>query len=291
MKAEKRTIVVTGATGLQGGAVTRHLLASGWHVRALTRNPKSNQAQALSALGAEVMQGDMAETDSLVPVIEGAYGVFSVQNPVISEVEGEISQGKNVAAVAKQAGVQHLIYGSAGTGTKGTGVPSWESKLVVEAYMTSLALPLTVLRPMAFMELMTEKKFFPAVSTWHVMPTLMGSSRKVGWLCVDDLGFIVAKAFADPDQFIDKELQLTSDVQSIDECCAIYREVTGKQPSRFPMPVWMFERLGFVGKDLGIMWRWLRDATIDLDTSTTLAIHPRALSVRAWLANQHSMKG
>lgn len=290
MTAEKRTIVVTGATGLQGSAVTRHLLSSGWHVRALTRNPKSEKAQALSALGAEVVQGDMAKPDSLVPVFEEVYGVFSVQNPVISGIEGEISQGKNVATVAKQAGVQHLIYGSAGTGTKGTGVPSWESKLVIEEYMKSLGLPLTVLRPMAFMELMTEKRFFPAVSTWHVMPKLMGSSRKVVWLCAEDFGFIVAKAFADPGQFIGTEFQLASDVQSIDECRAIYRGVTGKHPPRFPMPVWMFERLGFVGKDLGIMWRWLREATIDLDTRTTGTIHPNALSVQAWLAKQHTTK-
>jgi uncharacterized protein YbjT (DUF2867 family) len=269
MAAEKRTIVVTGATGLQGSAVTRHLLSNGWRVRALTRNPKSEKAQTLSALGAEIVQGDMAEPDSLEPVFEGAYGVFSVQNPMISGVEGEISQGKNVATIAKQTGIQHLIYASAGTGTKGTGVPSWESKLVIEDYLRSLALPLTILRPMAFMELMTEKKFFPAVSAWHLMPKLMGGSRKLPWLCVDDIGFIVAKAFAEPGQFIGKEFQLASDVQSLDECRAIYREVTGKHPPRFPMPVWIFERFGFVGRDLGIMWRWLRDGMIDLDTSTT----------------------
>jgi uncharacterized protein YbjT (DUF2867 family) len=290
MAAEKRTIVVTGATGLQGGAVTRHLLAHGWHVRALTRNAKSSKAHALSVLGAEVMEGDMAVLESLVPAFAGTYGVFSVQNPMISGVEGEISQGKNVAAAAKQAGVQHLVYGSAGTGAKGTGVPSWESKLVVEEYMKSLALPLTVLRPTAFMELMTAKKFFPAVSTWHVMPKLMGSARKLPWLCIDDLGFIVVKAFADPDQFISRDLLLTSDVRSIDECRAIYHQVTGKQPPRFPMPVWMFGRLGFVGKDLGSMWRWLRDGSIDLDTSATLAIHPHALSIQAWLAQKHSIK-
>jgi hypothetical protein len=52
----------------------------------------------------------------------------------------------------------------------------------------------------------------------------------------------------------------------------------------------MFEQLGFVGKDLGIMWRWLRRETIDLDTSATLTIHPNALSVRTWLAKQHSTK-
>ncbi|RPI80775.1 MAG: NmrA/HSCARG family protein [Chloroflexi bacterium] len=285
---KSRTIVVTGATGLQGGAVARHLLSNGWHVRGLTRNLKSEKAQVLTDLGAEVVQGDMDKAESLMPVFEDSYGVFNVQNPVISGVEGEIRQGKNVAEVAQKAGVQHLVYGSAGIGIKGTGVPSWESKLVVEDHIKFLGLPLTVLRPMAFMELMTDKKFFPAVSTWHVMPKLMGNERKVVWLCADDLGFIAAKAFAEPDQFIGRELLLASDIKSIDECRRIYREVMSKNPPRFPMPVWMFERFGFVGKDLGIMWRWLRRTTFDMDTSTALAVHPDALTVKSWLEKQKS---
>jgi uncharacterized protein YbjT (DUF2867 family) len=68
-------IVVTGATGLQGGAVTRHLLKDGWHVRALTRNAASKPAQALMASGVEVVQGDMGEAASLRPIFAGAYGV------------------------------------------------------------------------------------------------------------------------------------------------------------------------------------------------------------------------
>ena len=288
---KSRTIVVIGATGLQGGAVTRHLLADGWHVRALTRDAKSDKAQALAALGAEVVQGDMADPNSLLPVFNGTYGVFSVQNPMISGVADEIKQGKNVATVAKQVGIQHLVYGSAGTGARDTGIPSWESKLVIEEYMKSLALPLTVLRPMAFMELMTEQKFFPAVSIWHVMPKVMGSSKKVVWLSVEDLGFIVAKAFAEPDEFIGKELHLTSDAQSLDECRVIYQEVVGKRPPRFPMPVWMFARLGFVGQDLMTMWRWLREATLDTDTTATRTLHPHALTVRRWLEKQRDISG
>jgi uncharacterized protein YbjT (DUF2867 family) len=290
MTDNNRTIVVIGATGLQGGAVTRHLLSNGWRVRALTRNPKSEKAQTLSALGAEVLLADMDKPNSLLPVFEGAYGVFSVQNPVICGVEGEIRQGKNVAEAARQAGVQHLIYGSAGTGFKGTGIPSWESKLVIEDYMKSLGLPLTVLRPMAFMELMTEKKFFPPVSTWRIMPKLMGSQRKVVWLSVEDLGFIVARAFAEPERYVGKDLKLASDIQSIDECRAIYQEVVGRRPSQFPMPVWMFERFGFVGEDLTTMWRWLRDSTFDMDTETAMAIHPGALTVRRWLENKTTQR-
>lgn len=281
-----RVIVVTGATGLQGGAVTRHLLEDSWHVRGLTRNTASRGAKGLAALGAEVVQGDMDEVASLRPVFEGAYGIYSVQNPFISGPEAEVRQGRNVAEAARDSGVEHLVYGSAGTGENGTGIPSWETKLQIEDHMKALELPLTILRPMAFMELMTHKKYFPAASTWLLMPKLMGSSRNVGWLCTDDLGAIVAKAFADPHSFVGKDLALASDVQSLDECRSIYQEVMGRNPRRLPMPVWLFERFGFVGKDLTTMWRWLRTATIDLDTGPTRAVHPDALTVEGWLSKQ-----
>src|SRR5919108_4816457 len=284
--AGQRIIVVTGATGLQGGAVTRHLLKDGWHVRALTRNAASKQAQAVAARGVEVVQGDMGEAASLRPIFAGAYGVYSVQNPFISGPEAEIRQGKTVAEVAKDSGVQHLVYGSAGIGKRGTNIPSWETKLHIEEHMKALSLPLTVLRPMAFMELMTDKKFFPAVATWHVMPRLMGASRPVGWLCTDDLGAIVAQAFAAPQRFVGKDLALASDVQSLSQCRVLYREVMGTSPARFPMPIWLFQRFGFVGRDLTTMWRWLRTASIDLDTAPTRAIHPEALTVRTWLSRQ-----
>lgn len=281
-----RTIVVTGATGLQGGAVAEQLLAEGWRVRALTRNAQGPKAQALAARGAEVAQGDMAEPASLAPIFAGAYGVFSVQNPVTSGVEGEVQQGKNVAEATRQAGLRHVVYGSAGTGAPGTGVPSWESKLVIEAHMKALGLPVTILRPTAFMELMTHPKFFPQVSTWHVMPALMGSTRPVVWLSAADLGLIAARAFAEPERFIGQELKLASDVQSIDQCRSIYAEVMGRQPPRFPLPAWLFKRFGFVGQDLDIMWRWLREHDVPLDTGPTLALHPQALTVRDWLRTQ-----
>jgi uncharacterized protein YbjT (DUF2867 family) len=288
--AEQRIIVVTGATGLQGGAVTRHLLKDGWQVRALTRNAASKPARSLAALGVEVVQGDMDDADSLRPIFAGAYGVYSVQNPYISGSEAEVRQGKTVAEVAKASGVQHLVYGSAGTGREGTGIPSWETKLRIEAHMKALALPLTILRPMAFMELMTHEKFFPAITIWHVMPRMMGASRPVGWLCTDDLGAIAADAFAVPQQFVGKDLALASDVQSLTQCRALYQNVMGARPPHFPMPSWLFQRFGFVGRDLTTMWRWLRTGEIDLDTAPTYTIHPEALTVQAWLSRHKAAR-
>ena len=67
-------------------------------------------------------------------------------------------------------------------------------------------LPLTVLRPMAFMELMTDKDLYPQVAMWHLMPKLVGRERALPWLAADDLGAIAAKAFADPEQFVGADI-------------------------------------------------------------------------------------
>jgi uncharacterized protein YbjT (DUF2867 family) len=226
----------------------------------------------------------MANLEELVDAFRDAHGVFSVQNPMISGLDAEVVQGRNVADAAERAGVQHVVYGSAGVGVTGTGVGSWESKHVVEAHMRALRLPLTVLRPMAFMELMTDRRFFPPVSTWHLMPKLMGADRPVLWISVDDLGAIAARAFGNPDRFVGAELELVADIHSIEECRGIWREVFGRPPRRVPMPVWMFHR--FVGTDLTTMWRWLRTADLSVDPARTRQILPAAMTVREWLVRQ-----
>ena len=110
--------------------------------------------------------------------------------------------------------MQHLVYGSAGIGRKGTGVPSWETKLLIEDHMKALGLPLTILRPMAFMELMTDKKFFPAVATWHVMPRLMGHRGGFPGSARTILAPLPQKHLPTR-TFIGKDLTLASDVQSL----------------------------------------------------------------------------
>jgi uncharacterized protein YbjT (DUF2867 family) len=274
-------IAVTGATGRQGGAVVRHLLARGWRVRALTRTPGSARARALAARGVDVVACTMMDAGSLAAAFRGAYGAFSVQNPMISGLRAEVTQGTNVAEAAAAQGVQHLVYGAAGIGTAGSGVGSWESKVVVAAHARRLGVPLTVLRPMAFMELMTDKDFYPSVSTWHLMPKLMGEGRPVPWLCVDDLGAIAARAFAEPDVFVGEDLALAADLRSIAECREIWRRATGRAPRGFPVPVRVFER--FVGTDLTTMWRWLRTEDVPVDVAETRRLLPTASTVEQWV--------
>jgi uncharacterized protein YbjT (DUF2867 family) len=281
MTGNERLVAVTGATGRQGGAVAASLLADGWRVRAITRKPDGKPARRLADQGAEVVGADMADRAALVRAFTGAYGVFSVQNPMISGLEGEIAQGRNVGDAALEAGVRHLVYGSGGVGLAGTGVGSWESKLVIQAHLESLGLPLTVLRPNAFMELMTDRAYFPAASTWHVMPKLTGPDMPVSWISVEDLGAIAARAFAHPDRFVGADLKLTADVASNAECRAIWHSVKGRRPPHFPMPVWLFERI--VGTDLTTMWRWLRTANLQFDPGPTRELLPTAMTVAEWL--------
>jgi uncharacterized protein YbjT (DUF2867 family) len=252
-------------------------------VRALTRKPESKKAQELRTLGAEVQKADLENQASLEAAFDNAYGVYNMQAPVPGQIEVEIRQGRNAAEAAKKTGVKHLVYGSAGPGQTKTGIEQWDAKIEVTRIMKELGLPLTVLRPMAFMELMSDPTYYPNSSTWYIWPKLMGTERKIPWLSVQDLGAIAAGAFANPQDYIGKDLPLAADAQSLGECRAIYREVKGKYPSRFPMPMFLFEK--FVGRDVPNMWRWLRTNPVNLETGQTYEVYPEAMTVRSWLRN------
>ena len=284
MDSNGRTIAVVGATGLQGRAVCRRLLDQGWRVRALTRNPAGAGARELAGLGAEVVKADSEERETLERGFSGVDGVYSVQNHHISGYDGERLQGKNVADAVVAVNVGHLVYASTGNGLPGTGIGSWDAKVAVAEHARSVGAPLTVLRPTAFMELMTEKRFYPQASVWHVMPKLMGETRPIGWITVEDLAVIAEKAFADPATFVGADVSLAGDVLSIQQCREIWREVMGRPPRRLPMPVRLFER--FTGTDETTMWKWLRENDMPFDTQPTREIHPGARTLRDWLADR-----
>lgn len=275
------TIVVCGSTGRQGRAVTASLIGEGWLVRAMTRRPAGKRARRLAEQGAQVVRGDMDDEGSLRRAFDGADGVYSVQNGMASGFDREVAQGRNVVDAARATGVRHLIYGSAGPGTEGTGVPSWDAKRPIEEHIRSVGLPYTILRPLAFMELMTDPSFYPTVGTWRIFPRLTGEGRPIPWLSVADLGRIAAIAFTRPEAFVGTERTLTSDVRTIAECREIYTDVSGKPPRTFPMPEWLFDR--FTRHDVTTMWRWLRTGDVPLDTEPTREILPSAMTVRGWL--------
>jgi hypothetical protein len=111
------------------------------------------------------------------------------------------------------------------------------------------------------------------------------------WVCADDLGAIAAAAFAAPERFLGQELGLASDVQTLAQCRDTYREVMGRDPPQWPMPVWVFGRFGFMGRDLTAMWRWLGTAEFEIDPGPTRALLSEAQTVRSWLSRQRAGQG
>src|SRR6202040_3160483 len=112
-----RTILITGVTGHQGGAVARALQGAGFHLRGLTRKPDGERAAALARQGVDVdfVKGDLDEEASLRRALAGAWGVFSVQNTAEAGVEREEAQGKRLAMLAREAGIEHYVYTSVGS--------------------------------------------------------------------------------------------------------------------------------------------------------------------------------
>src|ERR1700745_4167569 len=102
-----RTILITGVTGNQGGAVAQALQGSGFSLRGLTRMPDSERAAALAHHGVDVVQGELGDEATLRRALAGMWGVFSVQNALEAGAEREEAQGKRLATLAREAGVEH----------------------------------------------------------------------------------------------------------------------------------------------------------------------------------------
>ena len=136
-----RTILITGVTGNQGGAVAQALQGSGFRLRGLTRKPESERAAALARHGVDVVKGDLDDEATLRRALAGAWGVFGVQNSWEAGVEREEAQGKRLATLAREAGVEHYVYTSVGSAHKRTGVPHFDNKWRIEETVRGLQLP------------------------------------------------------------------------------------------------------------------------------------------------------
>ncbi|MEJ7608553.1 MAG: NmrA/HSCARG family protein [Bryobacteraceae bacterium] len=146
-------ILVTGATGTQGGAVVRHLREKGFAVRALTRHPEKPEARALiNQTGVEVARGDYDDKPSLLRALEEVYGVFAVQTPSESGVEAEVRQGVALIDAAHSSEISHFIYSSVGSADQNTGIPHFDSKWKIEEHLRGTGMPYTIVRPVYFME-------------------------------------------------------------------------------------------------------------------------------------------
>jgi uncharacterized protein YbjT (DUF2867 family) len=262
MANDNKTVLVTGATGRQGGAVIRHMLAKGWKLRALTRDPGSHASRSLAQKGVEVVQGDLEDPSSVAHAAAGTYGIYSVQDFWAVGAKREVQQGKNVADAAKKAGVKHFVYSSVGGAERNTGIPHWESKWEVEKYIRSLGLPTTVIRPTAFMEMYYVDQVEIGILKGKLVDPIRGD-KPYQTIATDDIGAFVALAFERPAEFIEKELEIAGSELTNHEAAKVFSHVLGK-PVKFqklPLPL---VRL-ILGKEFYVMFRWFNEAGFKAD--------------------------
>lgn len=281
MNDTSRTIVVTGATGRQGGAVVRHLMRSayGFRIRALTRNPGSPRAQALITHGVELVRGDLNDRASLDRALAGAYGVFAVQDFWEHGAKAEVLQGKCLADAARATGVRHFVFASVGAADRGTGVSHYETKWEVEQHLRHLRLAVTVLRPVFFMDLFDDPKY-PSPAVWGILAGALGNKKTLQMIAVDDIGAVAAHAFERPDMYVGRAIELAGDELTIPEAAKAYRDVTQRAPRYVRIPTWP---VGLFNRDAANGLRWLKDAGWRTNIADARADHPHLKTFAQWL--------
>ena len=250
----ERIILVTGATGNQGGAVARHLLErSNFKVRAMVRDRNKPAAQALQQAGAELVQGDFNDRTSLNRALQGAYGVFSMQD-FREGAEVEIRHGRVLADAANAVGVEHFVYSSVGSAERNTGIPHFESKFQVEEYVRSLSLPYTILRPVFFFYNYNMMRSMVEAGTLF-QP--LSPQTKLQQLSEEDYGEMVSEVFDRPSEFLHRELEVASVDMTMPEIAAAFSQVLSKPVNYQQISFEAFEQQA--GEEVTIMYRWFEN--------------------------------
>lgn len=254
-----RTILITGITGQQGGAIAAALAGSGFRLRGVTRKPGGEVAQARARQGVEIVEGDFDIPDSMRKALAGVWGVFAMQNTWEAGVVKEEEQGKRVATLAREAGVQHFVYSSVGSAHRATGIPHFDNKWRIEETVRQLGFPShVILRPVFFMENM--------VSPWFLNGDKIYAALKpetvLQMIAVRDIGQYGARAFTDAARLNGRALDLAGDALTMPAAARALSAGLGREIDNVQIPI------GDVRKnseDFALMLEWFEAVGYDAD--------------------------
>lgn len=286
MKLQDKKILVLGASGKQGQAVTRHLLERGFtNVHAFVHTAESDHARLLTEQGITMAIGDLDDSEALSSAMQGAYGVFSVLPFDQLGAEAEIRRGQSVADVAKAANVQHFIYSSAAGADRSEGVADFYAKYVVEEHLRALGLPASIVRPASFMENLMTFEHPRLVNGVAVFRVAIHPQTRRQMIAVDDIGMVVADLFVHPDTSIGETLSLAGDEVTGLQIAETYTKVTGQSARYEEQPI---EEVQAVNPDFAKMLAWQNDHSFGADLAHLRASYPELTPFEQWL-NQHRL--
>lgn len=240
MSTQPAPVLVVGATGRQGGATARALLAAGTPVRALVRNPSTARARAVEAMGAELVTGDLDDRDSVRRAAAGVRAVFSVQMPDMGGrgFEGEVAQAGNLIDGARAAGVPQFVHTSvSGAGQHVSWVkgpwawmePYYSAKAGIQDRVREAGFThWTLIKPGFFME-----NFHPRAQIMFPrgveggLVSLLKPATRLSLIAVGDIGTAAAAAIAAPQRFDRIELELAGDVLTMTDIAAVLSRTLG----------------------------------------------------------------
>ncbi|MFF2017109.1 NmrA/HSCARG family protein [Paenibacillus sp. NPDC058177] len=283
-----KKILVLGATGQQGGAAVRHLLADGWKVRAFVRDLSSEKALRLSQWGADLFLGDMNDLASLDAAMQGIYGVFSVQasgwTPTLESNDDERRIGKAVADAALKAKIQHFVYtsvGGADAQSRYRDMQKWD----IEQYILSLDLPATILRPATFME-----NFADPMSAGVQNGTIAQPFKPDGVIplvAVDDIGAFVVLALRSPDDYLGKTVEIAGDNLTPLQIADAIGRITNRTIPYVQIPL---DTLRQHNEILAGVFQWLNEEGHEVDISAVRKTYPELTDFNTWVEKQGKAK-
>lgn len=261
-------VLVLGAAGGQGGAVTAALRRAGRAVRALVRDPRSSSARKLGEAGTELVAGDFTDAGSLTAAMRGAAAAFALTTPFESGADAELAQGDAIIEAAAAAELPHLVFSSVAGATAHTGIPHFESKARVEQTLAASGLPHTVVAPTYFYD--------NALGDYQellagVLELPLQADHRLQQLDRSDLGSFVALLLADPAPYNGRRFELASDAPTPAQMTEEISDALDRPVGYSETPMTDVERRS---SDMAAMWEFLRGPGYQADIAALHRDYP-----------------
>jgi len=256
-----KKVLVTGASGQQGGSVINALLKRGHNVRGLTRNLGSDAAEALRARGVEIVKGNFNDHDSLVRAATGVDAVFAMSTPFENGVDVETKQGITLTNAIAEAGSPHLVFSSVASADKATGIPHFDSKYDVEQHLLSTGLNTTIIAPVYFMENATSPWFLPALKEGKLSLALKGTTP-LQQVAVEDVGAFAASIIERGEAVYGKRYDIAGDSLTGLEAAEFLTEASGHDIRYEGFPA---DALRPDNEDFALMFEWFENVGYSTD--------------------------